>query len=181
MVKEYKAEVCVMEGQQATLRVEVTGVPQPSISWKCGDKTVEPDYAIEIARDGTLCLVSAELSHTGTYHFTARNASGCAEGKVELKVCEEEEGGGVVATGEESEKKADAKTQPVAVDKFGECVAGLHANNNVGYFRQYQVQSVCSVPSAICTCTAVQSLPLCMFFCLVVILKILSHVSESSV
>ena len=139
MVKEYKAEVCVTEGQQATLRVEVTGVPQPSLTWRCQDKLVEPDYAIEIARDGTLCFVSAELSHTGTYHFTAQNASGVVEGKIELKVKAEGEGGGEPDDDATRKKTSNVESQPVAVESFGQFVASLHSNNNGGFFKQYQV------------------------------------------
>lgn len=135
VVTDYEAEISVIEGQQAILRVEVTGEPQASITWKCGDKTVEPDYAIEIARDGALCFVNVEMCHAGTYHFTARNASGSVEGDIRLKVREEEEEG----ESSVSEKKPGPQTQPIPVDQFGDHVAQLHANNNVGFFRQYQV------------------------------------------
>ena len=136
VLKEYESEISVIEGQQAILRVEVTGVPQPTITWRSGDKIVEPDYAIEIAKDGALCFVSVEMCHAGSYHFTARNTSGSVEGKVDLRVREEEEGneGGWI-----SERKPGPVTKPVPVDQFGEHVAQLHANNNVGFFRQYQV------------------------------------------
>ena len=142
VLKEYEAEISVIEGQQAILRVEVTGVPQPTITWRSGDKIVEPDYAIEIAKDGALCFVSVEMCHAGSYHFTARNASGSVEGKVDLRVREEGEDNEV---GVASKRKPGPATQPIPVDQFGEYVAGLHANNNVGFFRQYQVRSVTSV------------------------------------
>ena len=136
-MKEYEGEVSVVEGKQAILRVEVTGVPHPSITWRHDDKTVEPDYAIEIAKDGALCFVSVEMNHAGVYFFTARNSSGTAEGKVELKVSEEEEGWGVgPAAGEGGER---TETKPVAVEEFGDHVAQLHANNNTGFYREYQV------------------------------------------
>ena len=138
VVKEYEAEISVTEGQQAILRVEVTGVPQPTITWKCCDKTVEPDYAIEIARDGALCFVSVEMSHAGTYHFTASNASGSSEGKVQLKVKEEGEEDLVSSLS----KNPGPETKPVPVDKFGEHVAQLHANNNMGFFKEYQVRCI---------------------------------------
>ena len=135
VVKEYEAEISVIEGQQAILRVEVTGVPHPTITWRNCDKIVEPDYAIEIARDGALCFVSVEMGHAGTYHFTARNASGSAEGKVQLTVREEEEDW----TARASTEKTGPETNPIPVDQFGEHVAQLHANNNMGFFREYQV------------------------------------------
>ena len=142
----------MIEGQQAILRVEVSGVPQPTIVWRHEDKTVEPDYAIEIAKDGALCFVSVEMTHAGEYFFTARNPSGSVEGKVELKVKEEGEEGVMGAPGESGEKSA---TKPVPVEEFGEHVAGLHANNNIGFFREYQVHIIiidilCMILS--CTC-----------------------------
>ena len=130
-VKEYEAEVHATEGQQAILRVELSGDPQPTLTWSYNSKTIEPDYAFEIARDGALCIVTVELAHTGTYYFTASNTSGTAEGKVELKVHTEEEG--------YSSKRAAPNTKPIPVDRFGEHVAGLHANNNMGFYKQYQV------------------------------------------
>ena len=139
VIKEYEEELSVIEGQHAILRVEVTGVPQPTITWRCGDKQVEPDYAIEIARDGALCFVSVEMNHAGEYCFTARNASGSAEGKVQLKVKEEGDDGWMMSGG--SGKKGNTATNPIPVDKFGEHVAQLHANNNVGFYREYQVHT----------------------------------------
>lgn len=140
VLKEYETVISVIEGQQATLRVEVTGVPQPSISWKYNDKTVEPDYATDITRDCALCFVCVEMSHAGTYHFTASNASGSVKGQVELKVHEEED----ERESSTSEKTPGPVTHPVPVHQFGDYVAQLHASNNVGYFRQYQVYSFIS-------------------------------------
>ena len=136
MVKEYKGEMSAMEGHQAILRVEVSGVPHPTITWKLGDKTVEPDYAIEIAKDGALCFVSVEMAHAGIYCFTARNSSGSAEGQIELKVQEEGEEGRTAST---ATREKTTETKPVPVADFGEHVAQLHANNNAGFYREYQV------------------------------------------
>ena len=151
MVKEYEAEVHVTEGQQAILRVEVSGKPQPMLTWSCNDKVIEPDYAFEVARDGSLCIVSVELSHTGTYCFTAANASGSAKGKVDVKVHGEGEEGFV--------GRRDApQTKPVPVGEFGEHVAALHASNNMGYYKQYQVRSsvcVCVCVCVVCACVCV--------------------------
>lgn len=138
VVKEYQAEVSIVEGQQAILRVEVSGVPHPTITWRLGDKTVEPDYAIEIAKDGALCFVNVEMAHAGVYCFTARNASGTAEGKIELKVQEEGEEGWTAS----AVRQKKTETKPVPVEEFGEHVARLHANNNVGFYREYQVGAV---------------------------------------
>ena len=175
VVKEFEEEISVIEGQQAILRVDVTGVPQPTITWQCGDKQVEPDYAIEIARDGALCFVSVEMSHAGEYCFTACNASGTAEGKVRLKVRGEGEEGCMVSG---AGKEEDTKTNPVPVDKFGEHVAELHAKNNVGFYREYQVciytifcasspiaclfQSACSFFTFVCI---YMYMCVCVFYC----------------
>ncbi|CAI8018482.1 Receptor-type tyrosine-protein phosphatase epsilon [Geodia barretti] len=135
VVKEYQGEISVLEGQQAILRVEVSGVPHPTITWRLGEKTVEPDYAIEIAKDGALCFVSVEMTHAGIYCFTARNASGSEEGKIELKVRGEGEEGWAAASAAREER---TETKPVPVEEFGEHVAQLHANNNAGFYREYQ-------------------------------------------
>ena len=64
-VVDYQPEVHVSEGEQATLRVNFTGNPKPTITWMFKDKKMEGDYATELGSDGSLMFVCVEMKHAG--------------------------------------------------------------------------------------------------------------------
>ena len=119
-----------MEGEQVTLTVKVAGSPTPTITWLFNGKKVKDDYSTEVGKDGSLTLTCVELKHAGTYTFSVSNNMGSVEGCTKLVVHTEDED-------YTSAPKVDSN--PVAKEKFGEYVSGLHAHNNGGFIVQYQV------------------------------------------
>ena len=65
---EFQREVHVSEGEQATLRVNFTGTPRPTITWTFKDNKMEGDYATELGSDGSLMFVCVEMKHAGRYN-----------------------------------------------------------------------------------------------------------------
>ena len=131
-IEECREEIHACEGEQVTLKIKVSGIPKPTITWSNGGRKVEGDYATEIEQDGSLTFVSVELMHTGTYHFTATNGRGSVEGMTKL----------VVYSESEREKVRSVPTidsDAVGVAKFGDHVSSMHAQNNAGFVSQYWV------------------------------------------
>ena len=110
----------------------VRGYPQPSFTWYHQDTQLTSDYSIELQEDGSLCIASAELRHSGVYRLSAKNSKGSVEREVMLTVRTEEEGF--------ADKVVDSevKVQAVPVAEFGDYVAQAHANSNKT-FHQYMV------------------------------------------
>jgi len=134
---DYQQEVLSLEGKQVTLTVKVAGSPTPSITWLFNGKKVEDDYSTEVGKDGSLTFTCVELKHAGTYTFSVSNSMGRVEGCIKLVVHTEDED--CIST-----LKVDSI--PVAKEKFGEYVSGLHAHNNGAYIAQYQVMNHIAPP-----------------------------------
>ena len=64
-VAAFDRDVCVVEGQQVTLRVSFSGTPTPKLSWTFNGSKVDGDYAIELGMDGSLLFVCVERKHAG--------------------------------------------------------------------------------------------------------------------
>ena len=126
----YQREVQCLEGEQVSLMVKATGRPTPTVSWFFNGRTVEDDYSIELGKDGSLVLVSAEIKHAGTYNFTVSNRMGSVEGCTKLVVHTEDE---------ECASVPRVESNPVARERFGEYVSSLHAHNNGAFLLQFQV------------------------------------------
>ena len=129
-IVDYQQEMLSVEGKQVTLTVKVAGSPTPTITWLFNGKKVEDDYSTEVGKDGSLTLVCVELKHAGTYTFSVSNSVGSVEGCTKLVVHTEDE---------ERTSAAKVDSNPVAKEKFGEYVSGLHAHNNAAFIAQYQV------------------------------------------
>jgi len=127
---EYQEEVLSVEGEQVILTVKVAGSPTPTVTWLFNGKKVEDDYSTEVGKDGSLTLTCVELKHAGTYTFNVSNSVGSVEGCTKLVVHTEDE---------ECTSGAKVESNPVAKEKFGEYVSGLHAHNNGDFIAQYQV------------------------------------------
>ena len=132
VIEECKEAIHACEGEQVTLRIKVSGMPKPTITWSTSGKTVEGGYATEIEQDGSLTFVSVELKHTGTYHFTAANREGNVEGMTKLVVYSESER-------EKVRSGPTVESKPVQVAEFGDYVSSLHAQQNAGFTSQYWV------------------------------------------
>jgi len=132
VIEESREEIHACEGEQVTLNIKVSGIPKPTITWSNDGRKVERDYATEIEQDGSLTFASVELKHTGTYHFTATNGRGSAEGTIKLVIYSESEW-------EKFQSGPTVESKPVQVAKFGDYVSSLHAQQNAGFNSQYWV------------------------------------------
>ena len=112
------------------LKVKVTGVPQPKLTWNHNGVEVETDYSKELAEDGSLTLPSAEMKHTGAYKLVASNPAGRAEREVTLVVQEE---------GKTSGGSERMTLDSVPVSKFCSHVEKNHRKNNKGFDDEYHV------------------------------------------
>ena len=122
-------------------QVEVTGTPQPKLTWYHNGEEVMADYSKELAEDGSLIMPSAEFKHSGVYQLVAVSPAGRAERDVKLSV-------------ESESVKADNvpayKTVPmdmgdaIPVAMFGDHVEQRHARNNKPFKDEYEVGLVLS-------------------------------------
>ena len=134
---DYQQEVLSLEGKQVTLTVKVAGSPTPIITWLFTGKKVKNDYSIEVGEDGSMTFTCVELKHAGTYTFSVSNSVGRVEGCIKLVVHTEDE---------DCTSTPKVDSSPVAKEKFGEYVSGLHAHNNGAYIAQYQVMNHIAPP-----------------------------------
>ena len=124
--------ISVVEGRNVVLPVKIIG--QSSLTWYHDNTRLGSDYAHEISSDGSLTIITAEMSHSGTYRLVASNNEGAVEKQVQLSVINEEDEEtlpSAVQTAEESE--------PIPVTGFGQYVSQNHANSNNGFKIQYKV------------------------------------------
>ena len=127
---DYQREVQCFEGEQVTLTVKVAGSPTPTVTWLFNGRKVKNDYSTEVGKDGSLTLITVEPKHAGTYTFTVSNKVGSVEGCTKLVVRAEDE---------ECSRAPGVESNPIAREKFGEYVSGLHTHNNGGFVVQFQV------------------------------------------
>ena len=124
--------ISVVEGRNVVLPVKIIG--QSSLTWYHDNTRLGSDYAHEISSDGSLTIITAEMSHSGTYRLVASNNEGAVEKQVQLSVINEEDEDtlpSAVQTAEESE--------PIPVTGFGQYVSQNHANTNHGFTQLYKV------------------------------------------
>ena len=118
-------------------QVEVTGTPQPKMTWYHNGEEVRADYSKELAEDGSLTMPSAELKHSGVYQLVAVNPAGRAEREVKLSVeLESVEANDVHAY----EIVSICDGIPVAM--FGDHVERRHARSNKPFEDEYEVRLV---------------------------------------
>ena len=130
VIVQFPEDTYVQEGEGVLFKVEVTGVPQPKLTWYHNGAEVEADYSKELAEDGSLTMASAEMKHTGVYKLVVSNPTGRAEREARLVVQEE----GKTSGG--SERMA---LDPVPVSKLGNHVEKNHSKNNKGFDDEFKV------------------------------------------
>ena len=121
----------VVEGEEVVFSVKVTGVPQPKITWYHNGDKVVADYAKELAADGSLTFLSAELKHSGVYQLVATNRAGSVDKRVCLFVEHENR---------ESVHMEKISFPAIPVEEFGDYVCKCHANDNHVFKDQYSVR-----------------------------------------
>ena len=135
MIAKFPEDKHAVEGQTVLLTVEVTGSPQPKLTWYHNGEEVVADYSRELAEDGSLTMPSAEAKHSGVYQLVAQNPAGRKEREVKLSV----EGGGQPSPN--VAKNQQIQLSAIAIDDFGDFVAQSHASNNSDFRDQYTVSS----------------------------------------
>ena len=114
-------------------RAEVTGSPQPKLTWYHNGEEVVADYSRELAEDGTLTLPSAEARHSGTYRLVAQNPAGRREREVQLFV-------DIGAKREVEVTRPHLEGgMPIPIASFGNHVERSHAKQNRAFRDEYQV------------------------------------------
>ena len=106
-------------------KMEVSGEPQPTVTWYHDGELIIADYAHEIDADGSLAIPSAELKYSGTYKAVVANQHGSEERDVRLTI----------------NKSEIVSTRPIPIPEFGKYVAELHANSNQPFKDLYQVNT----------------------------------------
>jgi len=130
VIEEYSKVIHACEGECVTMKVKVSGTPKPTITWFNNERKEESSYGTKVEQDGSLTFMSVELKHTGTYHFTASNEGGEVEGTTNLVVHAESER-------KEFQSDPAVKSKLVNIEKFGDYVFSLHAQNSAGFIHQF--------------------------------------------
>ena len=121
----------VFEGENIIFRAEVTGTPQPTLTWYHNGDEVEVDYSRQLADDGSLTLPSVEARHTGTYKMVAQNPAGKREREVKLVVNTE-------STKEVQRTQPHLEGTAIPIAVFGNHVERNHNKQNKRFKDEYQ-------------------------------------------
>ncbi|XP_075872115.1 hemicentin-1 isoform X2 [Nelusetta ayraudi] len=88
-IADEPAEIVVTRLSPVVIACTASGVPEPTIHWsKDGTKLPTEGQGYSVLPAGAVEISSAELSHTGRYSCTARNAAGSTHRHVQLTVQE---------------------------------------------------------------------------------------------
>ncbi|CAM9699604.1 unnamed protein product [Bubo scandiacus] len=85
-LKPLPAMVMVMVNTSTVLSCEVTGIPQPEVTWQKDGVGITRGPGLKVLPNGQLHLLRASPGDTGTYLCMARNPSGTAAGRTRLIV-----------------------------------------------------------------------------------------------
>ena len=124
----------MQEGEEVLFHVEVTGTPQPEVTWYHNGEEVVVDYSKELSEDDSLTISSAEIKHSGVYQLVARNQAGRVERKVTLTVVPE----GAAVDGPSYSVVAARGAIPVT--SFGCHVEQKHSRNNKPFKDEFEVR-----------------------------------------
>ena len=134
VVLKFPEDTCLQEGEEVLFHVEVTGTPQPVVTWYYNGEEVVADYSKELSEDGSLTMSSAEIKHSGVYQLVARNQAGRVERKVTLTVVPE----GAAMDGPSYAVVAAHGAIPVT--SFGDHVEQKHSKNNKPFKDEFEVR-----------------------------------------
>ena len=157
-IEQFPDSKNVLEGQTVVLPVQVSGSPQPTLTWYHDNNIVDNDYAHEIASDGTLTILTAEMKHSGVYQLVAENSAGSTEQQFSLSVARESvtmNAPLLPTPPARPPKKAPPPSPPpkwqggLPVTQFGQYVAQNHANTNKGFKTLYNVRIILPVATVL--------------------------------
>ena len=131
-IESFPKNMTVIEGTRAEFPVKVSGTPDPQLIWYHESTCLDNDYAHEISPDGSLTIVTTEMTHSGSYSLVAINSAGRAERKFTLKLVSD-------TTEEQTTEGSSAVSHPVSMTELGQYVARNHADTNKGFTTLYRV------------------------------------------
>ena len=124
----------MQEVEKVLFHVEVTGTPQPEVTWYHNGEEVVADYSKELSEDGSITMPSAKIKHSGAYQLVARNQAGQVEREVTLTVVPE----GAELDGPSYSVVSACGAIPVA--SFGHHVEQKHSRNNKLFKYEFEVR-----------------------------------------
>ena len=132
-IATFPSDMSVTEGEGVCLKIKVSGMPHPTVTWYHDEKPIRTDSACEIEADGSLAIPSTELKHSGVYKAVVANKCDYEERMMKLSVEGERESSTSATNGDK------VSTRPIPVLEFGKYVAELHTNSNKPFKDLYQV------------------------------------------
>ena len=83
-----KTQIVPLNETKMTLRCEVKGIPDPTVTWRFKDQTVVPssDKRLQIPSPGELVVLFVDKQHEGMYHCVTENEVGRDEKTVQVYV-----------------------------------------------------------------------------------------------
>ena len=141
-ILQFPESVSVKEREKVVFQVEVTGAPEPTLTWYHDGEEMVSDASRRQAKDGSLTIPSAETKHSGVYQLVAVNPAGTVEREVKLSVEED--------SNSSPPPQPQQTTSALSVAFFGNHVETSHSNQNQAFKEQYQVNTT---QPALYTCT----------------------------
>ena len=68
-IESFPKDTTAIEGTRAEFPVKVSGTPDPQLIWYYESTLLDNDYAHEISTDGSLTIVTTEMTHSGSYRL----------------------------------------------------------------------------------------------------------------
>ena len=133
-IVRFPQDMTADEGESVLFQVEVTGSPQPKLTWYHNGEEVVADYSRELEEDGSLTMPSAEAKHSGVYQLVAQNPAGRREREVKLSVDTGRE-----KTPSSAPTEGSGHSSPIPVARFGTHVEKNHSRSNKAFRDEYQV------------------------------------------
>ena len=127
------------EKESVLVKVEVTGTPQPKLSWYHNEEEVLTNYSRRVAEDGAITIPAAEANHAGVYHLVAENFAGKVERTVELFVLTKD--AQMLAVTPTSMHSPLLKLRAIAMVGFGNHVEQYHIRDNLAFRNEYDVNT----------------------------------------
>ena len=87
--EQFPQDKTVFEGKKVVLSVKIDSNPPATLTWYHDNTRLNNDYTHKISSNGSLTIMTAKMSHSGTYRLVASNSEGTAENQLSLNVVAE--------------------------------------------------------------------------------------------
>lgn len=133
----FPEDIYVEEKEPVLVKVKVTGVPPPKLTWYHNEEEIVTDYSRRVGEEGTITLTAAEANHAGVYHLVAENFAGKVEKTVELFVMTSD--AQKLAVTPTSIHSPLLNLRAIAMVGFGSHVEQYHFRDNLAFRNEYNV------------------------------------------